>query len=430
MTALLTPVDKGKARQSGATLWRKQLLPVGEINYKGRKIAFTREYLAGLVKAFSSKAYDVVPFQFADHANTHTNDPERRRGTVRGMELTADGLDIIVEPGPGAAEHLKDYPDLGVSARIVEGYDRADGRFFPAAIQHVLGTLDPRIPGLKPWQAVEAANDSAPLGGLWEAIDFSGDDPGEVIDLTVMEYATTPDPATAPAAPDAPKAQEKEAGMAFTAEQEARLAKLLALPDDQFDALITAKAEDEGSGDEADVTDETDGDITDEELQRMLAEADVESTTADGETETERELEPAGASLSNEAQTAIEMANSRAEEAMAEARRTRIQLDRATYERERDHYQRIYGIPARLTDLARPLLEGSGRTVDLANGKSADAGAIVRDLIKEFGQTMQQLGMDVELGNSEGADNEAARTETEAAERSDFVAAYRQRHAL
>lgn len=28
MTALLTPVDKGKARQSGATLWRKQLLPV------------------------------------------------------------------------------------------------------------------------------------------------------------------------------------------------------------------------------------------------------------------------------------------------------------------------------------------------------------------------------------------------------------------
>src|SRR6202034_2191407 len=76
-TTLLTPMDRGKARQSGATLWRKQLLPLGEITYEGRKIAFSREYLAGLVKAFADKAYDVVPFQFAGDDNKHTNKVEQ-----------------------------------------------------------------------------------------------------------------------------------------------------------------------------------------------------------------------------------------------------------------------------------------------------------------------------------------------------------------
>jgi hypothetical protein len=426
MTALLTPVDKGKARQSGATLWRKQLLPIGTINYKGRSIAFTREYLAGLVKAFSSKAYDVVPFQFADHANTHTNDPERRRGTVRGMELTADGLDIIVEPGPGAAEHLKDYPDLGVSARIVEAYDRADGKFFPAAIQHVLGTLDPRIPGLKPWRAVEAANDSAPLSGLWEAIDFSGDDPGEVIDLTVMEYATEP-PETAPAAPDsAAKPQEEEASMAFTPEQEARLTALLDLPKDQFDAIISPKAEE--VTEDADET--GDDEITDEQLQALLDEVDAETETVDADTTEDREPEPAGASLTAEAQQAIDLANARAEEQGAELRRMRAQLDRATYEKERDHYQRVLGIPARITDLGRPLLEGSGRTVELANGKSTDAGAIVRNILSEVGKTFQSLGMDIELGNAEGADIQAQEAEQQDENRGKFVKDYTSTYSL
>lgn len=407
MTALLTPLEFGAARQMGATLWRKQLLPMGEIAYKGRRIAFTRDYLAGLVQAFREKAYDTVPLQFADHANTHTNDPERRRGTVRGLELTDDGLDVLVEVAPATAKHLSAYPDLGVSARIVEGYDRADGKFFPAAVQHVLATLDPRIPGMRPWQAIEAAN---------------GDD-GEVIDLTVTEPAT-PDKATAPAPPDAPVAQEEEAGMAFTADQEARLAKLLDLPAEQFDALLTPKAEDDTTEGE-DGTDE-DG-ISDADLEAMLADLDTESATVDGETETttEREPELAGAALSNEAQAAIDLANARADEQGAELRRMRAQLDRATFEKERDHYQRVLGIPARITDLARPLLEGSGRTVDLANGKAADAGAIVRNILSEVGKTFKALGMDIELGNSEGAvTDEKAEAEAATAERGKFTKDY------
>ena len=53
------------------------------------------------------------------------------------------------------AKVLRENPKLGVSARIVESYQRADGRHFTAALQHVLGTLDPRIPACargKPWK--------------------------------------------------------------------------------------------------------------------------------------------------------------------------------------------------------------------------------------------------------------------------------------
>ena len=416
MTALLTPLEFGAARQLGATLWRKQLLPMGEINYKGRKIPFDREYLTGLVKAFRDKAYDAVPLQFADHANTHTNDPERRRGTVRDLQLTDDGLDVLVEVTPETAKHLSQYPDLGVSARIVEAYDRADGKFFPAAVQHVLATLDPRIPGMRPWQAIEAAN---------------GDD-GEVLDLTVTD-STTPDKATAPAAPDAPTAQEEEAGMAFTAEQEARLAKLLSLPEDQFDALISPAAEAEEVTDDDAAADEGGMVLSDEELAALVDEVQADlDAEGDGTDEAGAEdREPAGAALSNEAQTAIEMANARAEEAMAEARRTRRQLDVAAYEKERDHYARKLGIPARITDLARPLLEGSGRTVELANGKHEDAGSIMRKYISAVGETFKQLGMEVELGNSEGAyEDEHAKAEQAESDRGDFVKSYRQQHAL
>ena len=157
---LLTPVDASPAIELGNT-WRKRILPVGEIEYQGRQLKFTRGYLQGLVAAWRDRAYDQVPLQFADAANTHTNDPERTRGWITGMEVEPDGLYVTAELTERGQRTLADNPYLGVSARIVEQFQRADGKFYPAAIQHVLGTLDPRIPGLGAWQAVEMANESS-----------------------------------------------------------------------------------------------------------------------------------------------------------------------------------------------------------------------------------------------------------------------------
>jgi hypothetical protein len=405
MTAMLTPIDHGAARPSGTgKLWRKQLLPVGSIDYKGRKIDFSREYLAGLARAFAAKAYDQVPFQLADGQNTHTNDPERFRGDIRGLELTADGLDLILAPTEDGEKVLRANPNLGVSARIVEDYQRADGKFFPAAIQHVLGTLDPRIPGMRPWQAVEAAND----------------DEDDVIDLTALD-ATDAGEDTAP--PEDPTAT-KETSMALTSDQEARLSRLLDLPDDQFDALLTAAPEAEGTED-GDEGAEDEPQLSDAELQALLDE--IEADGAEDATEgAEPELEPAGVALSQDAQAAIDLANARQEETALQLARVTSQLARTAYEAERDTWQRTLGIPARITDLARPLLEGEGRVVDLANGRTADAGAIVRKLITEFGQTMKALNLSVELGTSEdGGDDAQAKAEQEAAERKQLVSSVR-----
>lgn len=414
MTALLTPVDAGTARRAGRHLWRKQLLPKATITYKGRQITFDDAYLADLAAAFNNRAYDQVPFQLADKDNAHTNDPERFRGEVEALEVTADGLDMVVSASEEGSKVLASNPGLGVSARITEGYERADGQAFPVAIQHVLGTLDPRITGMRPWQAINAANDT---------------DSGQVTDLTGCTYDLASDQAPQPPAP-APK----ETGMALTAEQEARLGQLLDLPDDQFAALLTPAA-DAGDGAGGDGTDE----LSDEELQALLdslpdddadndegdGDGDEGDTGDAGQAADDKVPAGAGAELSADAQAAIDLANARAEELEAGYTRMRRELDAATYERERDTFARQHGIPPRIFDLARPVLEGEGRVVDLANGKQADAGQIVRRVLTEIGKTVKMLDLSAELGNPDGADQAATAAQQAADERGEIVKGFR-----
>jgi hypothetical protein len=180
---LLTPMSYGSAIELGNRLWRKKVLPVGDIEYQGRQLHFTRPYLAGLATAFRDRAYDQVSFQLADSANTHTNDPERHRGTIVDMQAEPDGLYITLDPTERGEQVLRENPYLGVSARIVEQYQRSDGKFYPAAVQHVLGTLDPRIPGLGAWQPIEMSNESS-----------------VVIDLSGYSFAGEPAPTWSPTA--------------------------------------------------------------------------------------------------------------------------------------------------------------------------------------------------------------------------------------
>ena len=395
-TSLLTPYDRGDAKPAGKRLWRKQLLPFAKINYKGRVIDFTRDYASSLIAAFHDRAYDQVSFQLADKDNTHTEDPERWRGEIAALELTDDGLDVILAASEDGGKLLELNPRLGVSAKIVEDYDRADGKFFPRALKHVLGTLDPRLTGMRPWEAVDAAND----------------DEGVVIDLTALEYEA-PETGTADAVPavttppEAPAPATKETGMALTADQEARLGKLLDLPDEQFTALLTPQ--------EKPAEGETGEDLTDAQLEELVASIEAEPAKPEAEVTPEKELAPAGASLSTEAQAAIDLANTqiglantRADETAMALKRVTTKLATAAYEAERDVFARTYGIPPRITDLARGLLEGEGRVVELASGKTADAGSIVREVLKEFGRTVKVLDLSGELGSAVDGAGEAA----------------------
>lgn len=393
-TAILTPFVRGKAAQTGG-VWRKKLLPVGQINYKGRVLSFTRDYLGGLADAFRNRAYDQVPFQLAGDENKHTNDVERYGGKITDMALEDDGLWVSVQPTERGRQVLADNPELGVSARIVEAYDRSDGRFFPKAIQHVLATLDPRIPGLGAWQTVDAAND----------VDVT-------YDLSGAEFA----------------GEGKEPGMPeLTQEQQAKLAGLLNLDADKLAALVAsmdagAMNNLTGGGNpavppvppaEPPAADGGGEDLlSDDELDALVDQA----LALDAAGLLDDEPDYAGSSLSAEDQMAIELAQSAAAENSRQLGIINRQLDKERWDSERRRLVSS-GTPPFIADLAQPLLEGSGHVVDLSNGSGAvDAGQIVRKILNEYAKLGDQLGIGVELGTpmdvpDEGPAGEAARND-------------------
>jgi hypothetical protein len=363
--AVLTPFFRDAAIELGSQQWRKKVLPIGDVAYEGRMLHFTPEYLKGLEQAFQTRAYDRVPFQLADAKNTHTNDPERTRGHIVDMRAEQDGLWITLDPSPQGEEVLKQNPYLGVSARIVEDYARSDGKYFPAAVQHVLGTLDPRIPGLGPWQAIEAANT-----------------PPDVIDLTAATWAGQGEELIMPE---------------LNAAQQANLARLLDVDPAKLDQLVASLGSN-GTAAVGDLNGGAEPEVSDDELEALVASMTDEELAA---LETEYELETAGAAevtgMSYETQAAIEMANARADETERQLAVIQGRHDAQAYENEKRSLADA-GVPPYITELARPLLQGSGHVVDLANGR-VDAGQVMRRVLNEYAKMASMLDLGVELGS-------------------------------
>jgi hypothetical protein len=155
------PTTKVKDKTSGKTYYKKRILPEGSYDYKtpgGEKIKLdlTAGELQKFVSSFKEKAYDEVPFQFGKH----DNDPTLRKGTLAHVEhIPGKGIEGYFELDSDAASYVEKYPNFGVSPRLVLDISRADGKKFPGAIQHVAGTVVPRMTGMGPWQKVELSED-------------------------------------------------------------------------------------------------------------------------------------------------------------------------------------------------------------------------------------------------------------------------------
>jgi hypothetical protein len=369
--AVLTPFTGSAATELGNRRWLKRLLPVGEISYQGRVLKFTRDYLGGLVDAFHSRAYDQVPFQLAGDSNKHTNDVERFGGKITDMSLRNDGLYIELDPTERGERVLRDNPGCGVSARIVESYERADGKFYPKAIQHVLATLDPRIPALGGWQSVDAAND----------VDIT-------FDLSTASFAT-----------------EETAMPELTEEQQGKLAELLKIPADKLAKLVAGLTADDLSGLTGGEVggDGNEDELSDEELDALIDEAlALEAAGLLGEEEPATQGEPvtAGAGLANDQQAmAVELAQAGVDENTRQLGIITAQLDNERWQNERAKLV-SRGVPPYIADLAQPLLEGSAHTVELSGGKFVDAGQITRKILDEYTKIGEQLGLGVELGTT------------------------------
>lgn len=342
----LTPADEGAAVELSSTMYRKKILPKGSIDYKGRKIVFDDAYLTDLAQSFHGGAYDQVPFMLADKDNAHTMDPARFRGECKGVEVADDGLYGTFELSADAAELVKANPKLGVSARIVEGYSRADGKSFPRAMQHVLGTLDPRIPGL----------------GAWSEVSLSGyDSEDEIVDLTQSAYEGES---------TVPKKDETEE-------------TIDGLTSEEYEALLA----------ELDLSDEELAALSETEPEKVTP---VVKETVSKETERVKET----ASLSNEQTTAIELANQEIASLKAARAHDKFEADKREYVQK--------GVPPALVELARPVLEApDGFTIDLSNGvedKKVDAAHIVRQLLDSatgYISLAQERGHALDFSNEE-----------------------------
>lgn len=349
MTILLAPVASGEAQTITPELFRKQVLRKGKFGYKGRELDFNEDYLNNLVKSFRQRAYDTVPFVLADEKNRHTMEPERANGEVVGLEATPSGLDMIVRLSRTAAKIVQDNPRFGVSARIVEGLERGDGYRAPAAIQHVLGTWDPRMTGMSPWTAVEMSAD---------------DDDHEVIDLT----------------------SGGDAVPLSKADREKRLDALLGLPEDRFAALIgEVEPKDQGAVGPYGLTEKEAEDI----LADLDGETEEDTETGEPEGRTARVV-PAGAALANDDDQAIELAQLRESHNGVLA-----ELGRERWKRERDRLLGL-GVPPAMLDLAEPVLSRH-EPLELSTGEETlDVAKVVRALLDEARGTIDMSG---ELGH-------------------------------
>lgn len=365
--SITTPMWDGEvdlsARDGQLAYW-KQILPMKTIHYTAKDgsrqtLNFDRQYLTDLA---SATAVDEVGFLLADKDNAHTMDPERWRGKVEAMEVRANGdpeLDglwgKIVFPTVEAAKAVIDNPKLGVSARIREGVARSDGSTVSRGIIHVLGTLDPQVSGMSPWQPTDLSNED------------------DTLDLSDEEYEDMSD-----------KTKTPEDLKAMT---EAEMSAYIdGLDEDALDAFLTSLGLDpeDYTGDEPGGAKPDDKTKTDEPV-----------------------LATAGADMSHTDTRDIELANARAEgqEALRRVAAAEWKSERGTY---MDN-----GVPAAALDLAAPVLNrASDMVIDLSNHNEDDVNVseVVRGLLDALKGTVDLSTETGHYGTHSGEDNPDAET--------------------
>jgi hypothetical protein len=321
--------------------------------------------------------------------NSHTMSPTAATGRILGVERTPDGLDIIVEANDEAARVLSGDPSVGVSARIVEDYTRADGKSWGAALQHALITYMPRITGMRPWQPVDCA-----------------DETDELLDLSALTFT-----------PDGDIKQEETSAVSGEETPQKELVDMPPIPADQQEALkaLFKQWQDE----------EAKADAPSPQVAPQSAEFKEQETKAEDKAdEVVEELEPIAAS--DDESKSVDLAQvelaTKLDKAAIELAELRAERDAERWENESQSLVRDYGITPAIVKLAEPLLKGSKRTVELSDGSSVDAGEIVRGVLHTVAKT---YGKAVDLSGPVGTVHEVAASNAEQEERDAFLTAQR-----
>lgn len=380
--AILTPFDFSEPVKAGRRRFWKQILPVTSIDYEGQKIDFDEAFHKDLLLSFTEGAYDQVPLVFANADNQHNMDPRNFGGELLDVQYRGPGKGQgtwgLIQADRTAERVIKKNPRLGVSARIVQGINKADGRSFKRAINHVLLTMNPRVSGMEPWQAVDLSDEDAT---------------NEVVDLTAATY----------------NKEGSVMGVKRTKTTSAGTIDLSALSDEQFEQLLDLASA-------ALVDEDLDEDLDEEEEEVVETKPSVKKKKSKTKITVEKESEDEGDEDEEEEEEEDEESTdlSDAEKVQRSAdhatvRGMQIDLAEQKWASDRKGYL-AEGVPPFLLDLAEPVLkQPEAITIDLSDGKKPlDASATIRKMLDGFKGLIDltpEIGHQIDLADTSDSDD-------------------------
>lgn len=138
-------------------LFRKQILPWGDLKYGGQTIDINEQFADQLIKNFSAGVCDIVQVPLVDDKNHHSEDPSRNVGRVVDIETGPKGIYAVID----AVKHQDDFGKtlLGASAMMSTNYtDTKTGTRVGPTLLHCAVTNRPYITNLDDFDEVISAS--------------------------------------------------------------------------------------------------------------------------------------------------------------------------------------------------------------------------------------------------------------------------------
>lgn len=151
-------VALGAVPKATGRVFRKHILNLGPLHYKGQTFNLDENWYAKLKDNFNS-GVSMVQVPLADEQNKHTEDPLRNTGEVVGLERQGGKVYTLVDVrDPDVAQRIKDGRIMGASAFLHMNYTdtRTEQKVGPALLHHCL-TNRPYVTNLDPYEEVVAA---------------------------------------------------------------------------------------------------------------------------------------------------------------------------------------------------------------------------------------------------------------------------------
>lgn len=138
-------------------VFRKHILNLGPLHYKGKTFDLNDEWFGQLQRNFAA-GVSMTQVPLANEKNQHTEDPMANTGEIIGLEREGNRVyDVIDVRDPDVAQRIKDRRIMGASAFLNMDYmdTRTDARVGPALLHHCL-TNRPHVLDLEPYQEIAA----------------------------------------------------------------------------------------------------------------------------------------------------------------------------------------------------------------------------------------------------------------------------------